>query len=92
MIAYIIFAVIFLLVIAMVGSAIYELAQSAGYKSAICMVLAAVGLFAPSWYLQGFPIDKHPVLGGSLWLVCSVGSLALFIWLGLTFQERHDKR
>ena len=89
MISYIIIAVIFLLILVGIAQIIYETAKHLGLLALTFIVLAPIGAIAPMWYLQGL---EPSGLTASLWLVCSVGSLASCVFLGMHFADKYEPK
>jgi len=89
MISYIIIAVIFLLLLVGIAQILYETAKHLGLLALTFIMLAPIGALAPTWYLQGLEPSRFTA---SLWVVCSVGSLMLFIGLALHFSDKYQKR
>jgi urea transporter len=90
MISYIIIAVVFLLLLVGIAQIIYETAKHLGLLALTCIILAPVSAMAPTWYLQG--MDTSSNWSAILWVVCSVGSLALFVFLGIHFSDKFEPK
>jgi hypothetical protein len=87
---YIVLAVISAFVLGTALVALFLSFTELGLMSTICMVLAPTSALAPTWYLQG--MDTTSNWSAILWVVCSVGSLGLFVGLGLHFSDKYEKR
>ena len=87
MVSYIIIAVIFLLLLVGIAQILFETVKHLGLLATSCIILAPISAIAPMWYLQGMEANN---LSALLWVVCSVGSMALFVFLGMHFSDKHE--
>ena len=88
MIAYIILAVISLLLFAGLAWILFETVKHIGLVAVSCCILAPVGAIAPMWYLQGlFPTSSLWIVPA--WFVCSVGTMTLCVFVGTHYADKH---
>jgi len=88
-ISYIIIAVILVLLLVGIAQIIYETAKHLGLLALTFIILAPIGAIAPTWYLQGL---EPSGLTASLWVVCSVGSLMLCVFLGMHYADKFEPK
>ena len=91
MITSIIFVVIFLLMVAVVLTAIGALLLQEGPLVTLLILLCPVGMFAPPLLLQGvFSSDSRWI--SLIWAVCAVGIPLTLYCSALYISERSQKR
>lgn len=90
MVSYIIIAVIFLLLLVGIAQILFETVKHLGFLATSCIILTPISALAPTWYLQG--MDTSSNWSAILWVACSLGSMALFVFLGMYFADKHPTK